>query len=302
MPLLQAEAEKLSNNMLERGVIEEIILKDQLFALLPFKKIDGKAYVYNREKTLAGAEFISPVVDTVPEEGSDFIEVTAKLRVLAGDVDVDKFLQATHSDTNNQKAIQLAMKAKGIGHQFRTTLARGNSATNAKEFDGISRLVAADQQISAGANGNALTLSMLDELEDAIPMGADAFVMPKATVRAFKALMRTVQGGTDSVQLQLKNFGISYLQHNGIPIIVDDFLDTAETQGSNDATTSIYAVRLNEVDGLHGIYGGDSAGIVVEDIGTVQNKDATRTRMKWYCGLALKSTQSLACIRGITNV
>jgi hypothetical protein len=37
---------------------------------------------------------------------------------------------------------------------------------------------------------------------------------------------------------------------------------------------------------------------VVEDLGTVQNKDATRTRIKWYTGLALKSTKSLARLEG----
>jgi hypothetical protein len=34
----------------------------------------------------------------------------------------------------------------------------------------------------------------------------------------------------------------------------------------------------------------------------VQNKDATRTRVKWYCGLALKSTKSVARLSGVTNV
>ena len=72
--------------------------------------------------------------------------------------------------------------------------------------------------------------------------------------------------------------------------------------GSSSSTTSIYALRLNEVDGFHAIYGGDSAGIMLEDIGTVQNKDATRTRLKWYCGTALKSTKSLARVRGLTNI
>jgi hypothetical protein len=33
----------------------------------------------------------------------------------------------------------------------------------------------------------------------------------------------------------------------------------------------------------------------------VQNKDAQRIRVKWYCGLALKSTKSLARLSGITN-
>lgn len=304
MPLLQVEAEKLSNNLLERGVIEEIIESDEMFAMLPFKKITGKAYVYNREKTLGGGDWLSPVVDTVPESGSDFDEITAKLRILAGDVDVDKFLDGTMDDHNSQKAIQIAQKAKGIGRDFRFALAQGNSAVNAKQFDGIARLVDANQKISAGVNGNALSLDMLDELEDAVPNGCDAFIMPKATARAYRALMRTVPGGNEASTLMVKNFGRPMLAHNGIPIIVDDFLSVTEDQGTSVGnTTSIYAVRFNEVDGLHGIYGGsDAAGFVVEDIGTVQNKDSTRTRMKWYCGLVLKSTKSLACIHGVTNV
>ena len=40
----------------------------------------------------------------------------------------------------------------------------------------------------------------------------------------------------------------------------------------------------------------------VEDIGTVQNKDAWRWRVKWYAALALKSTKSLARLNGVTNI
>ena len=73
-------------------------------------------------------------------------------------------------------------------------------------------------------------------------------------------------------------------------------------QGTATDTCSIYAVRLNEADGLHGLFGGDSAGFRVEAIGTVQNKDAWRYRVKWYCGVALKSTKSMASTYGVTNV
>jgi hypothetical protein len=41
---------------------------------------------------------------------------------------------------------------------------------------------------------------------------------------------------------------------------------------------------------------------VVENIGTVQNKDAVRIRTKWYTGLALKSTRSIAGLQGVTNI
>jgi len=300
MALLRVEAEKLSNNQLVAGVIEEIIDKDELFALFPFLGIQGKAYVYNREKTISEGSFLDPN-EAITEEASTFDEITAKLRILAGDVDVDKFLDGTMGDTNSQKAIQIAQKAKGLARKFRRTLAIGSATTNAKEFDGIASLTAAGQTITAAANGAAISLSMLDELLDAVPNGADAIMMRSGTLRAYRALLRAM-GGTLPESIMIENFGMAVPGHNGVPIIVNDFLPGDETTGDSDVTSSIYAMRLNEVDGLHGIFGGGSAGIVVEDIGTVQNKDATRTRLKWYCGTALKSTKSLARIKGITNI
>lgn len=310
MPLLKDEAAKLSNNQLEAGVIEEIIDRDDLFSILPFKHVDGKAYVYNRENTLATASWLDPN-DTVSESASTFQEVVSRLRILAGDVDIDKFLQATQSDTNNQMAIQIQKKAKGVGREFHRVLAQGNATTNNKTFDGIGELtrqaqdysatVGGQQIISAGTNGNALTLTMLDELLDAVPNGADVIVMRRGTIRAYRALLRATYG-TDAVMQQLENFGRPMLTHNGVPIIMNEFLAGNETVGTNANTGSVYAMRLNEVDGLHGIYGGSNAGIVVENIGTVQNKDATRIRLKWYCGLALKSTRSIAQLKGVTNI
>jgi len=300
MPLLKTEAEKLSNNDLEAGVIEEIIEKDDLFAVLPFMQINGKAYVYDRENTIGGADFLDPN-EAINEEASTFTEVVSKLRVLAGDVDVDKFLQSTMSDTNDQRAVQIAQKAKGVARKFHQTLAVGNATTSPKEFDGLAQLCAAGQKIIAGANGAALSLSMLDELLDAVPNGADALIMRPGTIRAYRALLRA-SGGIQPSEIMMENFGRVMLTHNGVPILRNDFISGTVDQGSALDTTSIYAVRLNELDGLHGIYGGGNAGIVVEDIGTVQNKDASRIRLKWYTGLALKSTKSLAAIVGVTNV
>lgn len=300
MPLLKAEAEKLSNNQLVSGVIDEIIERDDLFAVLPFMGVQGKAYVYNRENALAGADWLDPN-DPVNESASTFTEVVAKLRILAGDVDVDKFLQATMGDTNDQMAIQVAKKAKAVAREFHRTLAKGDATNNAKEFDGLPKIVAGGQTIAAGANGGALTLTMLDELCDAVPNGADVLVMRRGTIRAYRALLRATSG-TDAVMQQLDNFGRPMLTHNGVPIIMNEFLDATEDQGNATDTCSVYALRLNELDGLHGIYGGPNAGIVVENIGTVQNKDATRIRLKWYVGLALKSTKSVARLKGVTNI
>lgn len=126
--------------------------------------------------------------------------------------------------------------------------------------------------------------------------------MRPGTIRAYRALLRATSG-TDAAMVEIENFGVPVLAHNGIPILRNDYLPGNETLGtSTGVCCSVYAVRMNEADGLHGIYGGAAAGIRVEDIGTVQNKDATRTRLKWYCGLALKSTKAVARLQGITNI
>lgn len=304
MALLRVEAEKLSNNQLVAGVIDQIIERDDLFSVLPFTQVNGKAYVYNRENALGGADFLDPN-DPVNEGAATFTEVVAKLRILAGDVDVDKFLQSTMGDTNDQMAVQIAKKAKSVARAFHQELATGDVTSNAKGFDGLPKLAVeagGTQTVSAGVNGGALTLAMLDELCDAVPNGADVLVMRRGTIRAFRTLLRATYG-TDAVMQQGKNFdGRPMLTHNGIPVIMNEFLSGAETQGSNANTASVYALRLNEMDGLHGIYGGGNAGIVVENIGTVQNKDATRIRLKWYTGVALKSTRSIARLKGVTNI
>lgn len=294
MPLLKTEAEKLSNNDLQAGVIEQIIDRDELFALLPFTQTDGKAYVYNRENTISEADFLDPN-DTISEGAATFTEVTTHLRIIAGDVDVDKFLMETRSDTNDQFSIQIAQKAKGLARKFRRALVTGDSSGGSKQFDGIDKLATAAGNI-VDASSTALSLSMLDELLDAVPNGADVIMMRSGTYRAYKTLLRAA-GGLTPEMVMIEDFG-KLPSFDGVPIIINDFIPIVDTTVDH---SSIFAMRLNEVDGLHGLYGGSAAGIRVEPIGTVQNKDAVRTRLKWYCGLALKSTKSLAVVRNMIS-
>lgn len=299
MPLLVAEAEKLSQDDMVRGIIEEIIDTDNMYHMLPFTRTDGKAYVYNRENVLATGVWVDPNA-TVTEGASTFTEVTTQLRILIGDVDVDKFLSGTMSDENSQMAIQIASKVKGMSRQFRQALITGDTAN--KSFDGIAKLVVPSQKIVAGANGAALTFSMLDELVDSVSTGCDALIMRKGTFRAYKALLRAA-GGTTPAMIEIGNFGVSIATHDGTPILINDFIPGDVTQGTNSDTCSIYGIKFDEANGLHGLFGGQgAAGFVVEDLGTVQTKDALRTRIKAYLGLALKSTKSLSALVGITNI
>lgn len=300
MPLLRAEAEKLSQNQVVQGIIEEIITVNEMYSLLPFTKVDGKAYLYKRENTLPTVDFIDPSED-VPENAGTFTEVVTKLRILIGDVDVDKFMNETMSDTEDQLGTQIALKTKAMARKFQDSVVNGNNTTNAKEFDGLKALTVAGQTIPVAANGGALSLTQMDQLIDAVPNGPDFIMMRSGTRRAYVAQLRAAAGNTGAM-IQHPNFDVPVLAHNGVPIIVNDYLPANEVLGSGTNLCSVYAVRANELDGLHGLYGGDQAGIRIEDIGTVQDKDATRTRVKWYCGLALKSTKSVARLSGVTNI
>lgn len=293
MPLLRTEAEKLSNNELEQGVIETIIDHEDLFSVLPFMKINNKAYLYNREATLSEASFID-VNEVVPEGAATFTEHVAKLRIIAGDVDVDKFLATTMADTNSQLAIQIRQKVKGLARAFRRNLILGDETVDPKSFNGLPKLMAAGQGIDANA---AITFSMFDELVDAVKdLGADCIMMRSEHFRAYRALLRTVNVGP--TEIMIENFGRPMLTHNGIPFIVNDFIPVADNAGKK--SSDIYCLHMSEENGLTGLYGGDNAGIVVEDIGTVQNKDATRTRVKWYCGLANKHDKAIAALKGVS--
>lgn len=300
MPLLTTEAEKLSQEDMERGVIEEIIDKDELFALVPFMHVDDKTYTYVREGNLPSVAFMDPY-DDFEESAATFTEVSTKLKILGGDILLDKFTTATQSKLNDQIGIQLQKKAKAINRTFRNTLVNGDSAVNAKSFDGIKKLTPAGQTLVAGANGAAISPAMLDELKDAVKYGADCLMMRQGTWRALREIMRQFGGNTGDM-IMLPNFGHPVRAYDGTPVIINDFMTADEVQGSATATASVYALRLNEADGFHGIYGGPTAGVQIEDIGTHKTKDANQWRVKWYAGTALKATHSVARLKGILNV
>jgi HK97 family phage major capsid protein len=300
MPLLTVEAQKLSNDQLRAGVLENIITSDELFALLPFLPVNGKAYVYNRENTLGSAAFVD-TDDVITEDAATFTKVTALLKRIIGDVDVDNFLEATHSDVTDQASVQIATKSKVVGRSYANKLINGDQTGVPEEFDGIKNLVAASQEFSAGTNGAALSFDHLDLLIDNVKVGQQkAFIMNSRTVRSYVQLVRAL-GGTNPEHIQLPGVGSPTVAYRGIPILKNDYQPINEVQGTETAATTISLAALDENEGLCGLNSSNAAGIDVINVGPVQNKDATRYRVRWYSGLALHSSLALAQVYGINN-
>ncbi len=306
MALTLNEAAKLSNDMLLQGVVETIVRDSPILQQLPFIEIVGNVLTYNQEKTLPTIDFYD-VGDSWAESTPTFEQKTASLKIMGGDADVDNFLKATRSNIQDLEAAVVELKAKALKDKFEETFIYGDSATSAKQFDGLRKLIdtttPSPQLIAMGATGATLTLSKLDELIDAVKGGKPALLlMSRRSRRKLNALVRADGGMIESDR---DNWGNFVQLWDGISIGVNDWiLDThvltggVETATTGGTCSTIYAFQMGE----GALCGLTSPGhVTVEPIGSLETKDASRTRIKWYCSLALFSSIKSAALIGVQD-
>ena len=306
MALTLAEAAKLSNDMLMQGVVETIVKDSPVLQRLPFIEIVGNGLTYNRENTLPNIDFYD-VGDTWTESTPTFTQVTANLKIMGGDADVDNFLKATRNNIQDLETAVIEMKAKALQQKFEETFIYGDSSVNAKQYDGLKKLintgVAGSQVIAMGATGATLTLPKMDELIDAVKGGKpDMLLMSRRSRRKINTLVRAVGGMTDTDRDQWGNFVQLW---DSVVIGVNDWiLDThvvaggVETATTGGTCSTIYAIQFGE----GALCGLTSPGhLQAEPIGSLETKDASRTRVKWYVSLALFSTIKAAALIGVQD-
>ena len=306
MALLLEEAAKLSNDMLLQGVVETIIKDSPILQRLPFIEIAGNGLTYNQEKTLPSIDFYD-VGDTWSESTPTFEQITANLKIMGGDADVDNYLKATRSNIQDLEAAVIELKAKALRDKFEEMFIYGDTDTSSKQFDGLRKLIdtesAGDQVIAMSDTGATLTLSKLDELIDAVKGGKpNMLLMSRRSRRKLNALVRAAGGMTETDRDQWGNFVQIW---DGVPIGVNDWiLDTHTVSGGIETNTTggvcstIYAVQMGE----GALCGLTSPGhLQAEPVGSLESKDASRTRVKWYVSLALFSSVKAAALIGVKD-
>lgn len=321
-----AESAKLTNDMLLSGVIESIHTVDRFFEVLPFTGIEGNALAYNREGiTVAATQdalvrfYGSNSMQTEPFDFADdaviggeaatngitsksattFTRVTSSLTTIIGDAEVNGLIQATRSDFNDQRAVQVAAKAKAAGRRYRNTLINGDGT--ADTFVGLANLVAGGQTIGVADAGGALTFTDLDAVMDLVvdkDGEVDYMLMSAPALRNFLQLLRNLGGAAIGETVMLPS-GTQIPSYRSVPIFRNDYIPNNLGGGVNE--TIIFAGTLDDGSGLHGIAGltaSSAAGVQVVNVGEHQYKDESITRVKWYCGLALFSELGLAALTG----
>ena len=306
MALTLVEASKLSNDMLLQGVVETIIKDSPVVRELPFIEIVGNGLTYNQENALPTIDFYD-VGDTWAESTPTFTQKTANLKIMGGDADVDNFLKATRSNLQDLEAAVIELKAKALKDKFEDTFIYGNATTSPKQFDGLRKLIdtttAGSQVVAAGPSGASLTLSMLDQLIDAVKGGKPGILlMSRRSRRKINALVRAAGGMMETDRDKWGNFIQLW---DGIALGVNDWiLDThavsggVETETTGGTCSTIYAVQFGE----GALCGLTAPGyLTVERVGSLETKDATRTRIKWYVSLALFASVKAAALIGVQD-
>jgi hypothetical protein len=293
MALTLAEAAKLSNDVLVTGVVETIIKDSPVLQRLPFIEITGNGLTYNREASAPSASFFD-VGDTWTESTPTFTQQTVTLKIMGGDADIDNFLLATRSNLQDLEAAVVQLKAKAVRQLFEQTFVTGDASTNPKAFDGLDKLCDPAQTLSMGANGGSLTLDKLDELVDTVKAGKpDLLLMSR---RSRRILTKLARNSGSLLETDRDEFGQMLQFYDGIPIGVSDYISDAQTVGTSSDCSTIYAFQMGE-GSLAGLT--SPGAIQVERVGSLETKDATRTRIKWYASLALFNALKLARLTGV---
>jgi hypothetical protein len=114
--------------------------------------------------------------------------------------------------------------------------------------------------------------------------------------RSRRLVTKLARNSGSLMETDRDEFGQMLQFYDGIPIGVSDYIADNQTQGTSTDCSTLYAFQMGE-GALSGLTAPGS--LAVERVGSLETKDATRTRIKWYASLALFNALKLARLIGV---
>ena len=290
-----AQSARMTNDVLQAGVIEVLATESKLLQLLPFMNVQGSGYTYNIEKNLGNAQFRKVnggynygAIETIP--------VTERIVILGDEAIVDTYQIAVESDINNLMAIEVALRTKAIAHKFEKCFIDGGKAAGsgvpsesvANEFVGI--LTRYTEATPANIPSAALPLFQaqvitktddligdLDTLLDMVAGGADCLIMNKKTRRQVTAKGRAF------CDYRQGEFGTQFVQYGGVDIV--------DVDGDLLADDVVIAAKFGAKEAVCGLQNG---GVRVTALGEMESQPQLKTRIEWFVGLAVFNPKAVA--------
>ena len=307
------DASKSGSDSHKAGVVETIIQESPLIEMVPWMTFSGTALKHSEEGTLPNVQFRRVNEGFSSSWGSDN-EHFWGVAILGGETKVDRFLVDVVGNEESIEAKQWRKLAKANAMRFDYEAIEGTGSAASKGFKGMKALVdeGFGQKFSAGTNGAALTLEMLDEALDLFRNQGrpDLLLVNRFHRRKVTALARGTYSGYSLIDIGTDTFGRKVAEYDGIPMrITGDAIDGSgnvvslqdfnETQGSSSVTSSLYAMKLGE-DDVTGLLG-KGGSFQVQSFGELEAAPQRMGRLEWYPGLAIFNKYSVVRLHGITE-
>jgi hypothetical protein len=305
-----AEAGRLVNDQIVRGVAEDIISINPIYSVIPFTPYQGQGLIIPRELVLGGSGYgaVGTALTSTQKAAATYTVKTVTSVKLIGDAEMDGLVQVQSMSAGvDQVALEIGSKSKSIGRLFQQGMATGTGSGQMRSFASECD----SEQFCTASSTRTIAFVLLDELLDLVKSKdgmVDFIIMPARTIRSYKALLRDL-GGTPADWVVTLPDGRTTIGYEGIPIFKNEYLSTVETANgaalTGGALTSVYAGVWDDGSGKIGcsaIYpAGAAAGIVVEYIGYKENYDEQIWRVKWYTNFVCFNRRGLSRLASISD-
>jgi hypothetical protein len=312
-----AEAQKNVQDALQAGVIDEFRKNNFLLDNLTFddavSPTGGGAtmtYAYTRLLTQPTAAFREINTEYTPQEVSKQRH-TVDLKVFGGAFQVDRVI-AKMGGIVSEVTLQMQQKIKAAQALFNDTVINGDSAVDAKAFDGLDKALtgsstelvptaAIDLSTSAAVDTNWKSfLDLLDEFLRWVD-GTPTAIMGNTKLIA---RMRAVARRAGMYQVNKNDWGTQVESYGPIPLIdlgakpgTNDPIVSVGT-GDNAGLTSLYVARFG-LDGFHGVSlaGQSPINTWMPDFTTAGA--VKKGEVEMVAAVALKATKAAAVLRKV---
>lgn len=318
MAITLAEAQKNVQDALQIGVIDEFRKSSFLLDNLTFddavSPTGGGAtltYGYTRLTTQPTAGFRNVNEEYTPSTVTKDRH-TVDLKIFGGSFEVDRII-AGMGGIVDEVDLQIKQKVKAAKALFNDTFINGDSATEAKSFDGLEKALAGssteynngtdkiiiDLSTSAAVTTNYMVfLDMIDEFLSGLD-GDPSFIAGNAKLIA---KIRACARRAGMYQTTKNDFGAQIESYGNVPLVelgakAGSNVDVVSTDGIT-GTTSLYAGRLG-LDGLHGV---SMAGQSPVNIWLPQFTEAGAVKkgeVEMIAAMALKASKAAGVFRNL---
>lgn len=284
-----AQSANLTQDVLQKGVIEVMVKESKILQLLPFMNVVGSGYAYNLLGDYGTAEFRAVNAGMQNIKTFSTVQQVAVITRMINEAVIDNYIAQVESNVNDIMAIEVALKAKNMAYTYEKTFIHGDGQNNS--FKGLLALVneyKTLQGIGDEGTGVDQTFEATEDLEDDLDVlldmvkgGAEAIILNKKMRRALTKVSRG----------RIRTTPIEAVGQNGLQI--EAYGDVALLVVSDEILADDYVIALR-FGAREAVCGLQNGSIVVKDLGELESLPQQKTRIEWYCGLAVFDPKTVA--------